>query len=185
MERWLRIEELLRRLPALPTGDRRIGLVVLHHTWQPNHASWRGDRTAEAVRDYWLRQTQARNWRNPLGAHFLVSPEGIIYQPYPLWVAVNANGNPEANRRGIAVEAVGDFDRGHDVLEGRQRHAVMGLLGGLLAVFGLGPLHLMFHRDYTRGKSCPGTSLQRNGLREESVTAIKWARSLVNALPQH
>jgi hypothetical protein len=175
MNRWLQIEALLPALRDLPVGDRRICWVVLHHTGKPDHRDWKGDRSAEAVLRYWLMRTKQLGWQNPLGAHFIVSPEGVIYQPFSLAVPVNANSDLQANRRSVSIEVVGDFNRGRDRLEGRQRHAVMGLIGGLLARLALAPEALMFHRDYT-ATDCPGSSLTRSALREQAVLSLKWAR---------
>ncbi|MDH7569828.1 MAG: N-acetylmuramoyl-L-alanine amidase, partial [Armatimonadota bacterium] len=121
MKTWPSVERCVPALRGLSAGERAIRCVVLHHTWRPDHAGWRGDAGAEAILAFWLRRQRAEGWRNPPGAHFLVAPDGRVYAPFQnLALPLNANGNANANREGVAVEAVGDFDTGRDLLQGVQ-----------------------------------------------------------------
>jgi hypothetical protein len=186
VNRWLRVEDLLPSLRALNDGGRHINGVVLHHTSAPTHAQWKGDPSVSGMLSYWEERRQREGWERPPGYHLLVSPGGVIYAPFvDLAPVLNANSDQEANRHCVAVSMVGNFDRGHDVLEGLQRHATLGLLGGLMERYGLPISHLHFHRDFPEAhKSCPGNSLDRSDLRGAVLLAQPWARPLLCA-PRH
>ncbi len=42
MTRWPSIEELIAGSLSLDAGDRKLSMVILHHTWRPDHKSWGG-----------------------------------------------------------------------------------------------------------------------------------------------
>lgn len=178
MRSWLTIEDCLQDLNSLSAGERSIKLVVLHHTWRPDHAQWKGDGSANSVKKFWLKRRQEEGWTHPPGGHFIIAPNGKIYAPFgDISIPLNANSDRKANREGVAIEMVGDFDVGHDVLNGVQRHSAMGLIGGLLVRFNLAPRDLFFHRDFPAAhKSCPGTSLRRDSMRLDAQFAMEWAR---------
>lgn len=177
MKYWAKIEDLLKDLHTLHTGDREIQFVVLHHTWDPDHAHWHGEKGAEAIKEYWLESTKENGWEHPLGGHFIVDPAGGIYLPFgDLSQPLNANSNLKVNREGIAIETVGNFDVGHDRLAGSQKHAVLGLIGGLLVRFGLGMNDVFFHRSFENYKDCPGSSLNLAQVRQEAAAAMDWVR---------
>ncbi len=183
MKKWMTVEEFLRDLPHIPAGSRRCEKVVMHHTAEPTHASWRGDRSADGILSYWRSRSQQLGYRNPLGAHFIVAPGGEVYQAFPLEQVLNANSNSGVNLRSVSFETVGNFDVGHDRLEGVQRHAVMGLIGGLLVRYSLQPDDLFFHRDFTKVKSCPGTGIERAVIRESAIGARRWAEGVMDLTP--
>ncbi len=178
MRKWNCVEACLKDLPGLSRGGRDIRLLVLHHTWQPDHRAWRGDASAEGVREYWLQRQRAEGWRVPLGGHFLLAPGGEVSAPFgDIALALNANSDRVANLHGVALEAVGNFDTGHDRLEDVQRHAVIGLLAALCLRFSLSSEAVFFHRDFTRAKTCPGTSLSRDAIRRAVHDALPWAET--------
>lgn len=180
MKSYPTVETCLKDFHAIHNGGRVIKYLVCHHTWSPDHAAWRGDKTADGILSYWLEQTKTNGWAHPLGGHFLVSPEGKIYLPFgDLSQPLNADSNLTVNQHGIAVEVVGDFDKGHDTLSGSQRHAVIGLFTGMMAHFGLTTEQVFFHRDFTNEKTCPGSGLDRKEFRQSVANAEEWARSLL------
>ena len=175
MTRWPSIEELIAGSLSLDAGDRKLSMVILHHTWRPDHASWGGHSTAEAVKRFWLRRQMSEGWTQPPGGHFIVAPDGIVYQPFALSVPLNANSDRKANRTGVAIEVVGNFDVGKDVMTEPQEHAAYGLIGLLLHRFRMGSDRVFFHRSFPAAhKSCPGDSLDLVQVRGRAALAKKW-----------
>lgn len=174
MKKWHKIEDLLKEIHALPC-DRAIKYIVIHHTFEPNHGNWRGDRSADGVKAYWMGKTKDYGWHNPLGASFIVAPGGEVYQPFPLSQIVNANSDGEMNRHAVSIETVGCFDTGHDTLVNPQRHALLGLVGGVLARFGLSEECIHYHAEFNHGKTCPGTGFpSRETFRKDAHVAKGW-----------
>jgi len=178
------VEDLLKVLHSVPAGDRSIHEIVLHHTYDPDHATWRGDEGAAGILQYWKDSTEEKGWRHHLGGHLLVAPEGKVYLPFgDLAEPLNANSNPDINAHGIAIETVGNFDTGHDSLEGAQKHAVLALLAGLLLRFKLTKDRLFFHRSFENYKSCPGTGLSLSAIRGDMPAAMAYVRSVEAGKP--
>jgi hypothetical protein len=178
------VEALLPDLGPMADCGRKVDMVVLHHTWSPDHAQWQGKTSAAGILNYWLAQQKEKGWRQPLGGHFIVDPDGGIYLPFDdLTLPLNANSNVHANHCGVAIETVGNFDAHHDALAGAQLHAVNGLLAGLCVAFGLSEQSVMFHRNYTNQKTCPGTSIDRDTVRAAVANAIPWARPQMHPEP--
>lgn len=175
MKHWANAEGCLRDLRHMGC-DRPIHTLVLHGTWRPSKGTWEGDATMQGVMDFWAETTKKKGWLNPLGAHFLVSPDGGIYQPFGLNVPLNASSDTLANKNGIAIETVGDFDIGREALVGAQKHGVYALMAGLTYRFGLGVTAIHFHREYNKAKTCPGSSLDRGKVRGDVETARVWAK---------
>ena len=175
---WKHIEDFIQGLPHLQDGGRGISSLVLHHTYDPDHASFDGEKSIRGIERYWRSETKKKGWEHPLGAHFIVAPEGVIYQTFGLDVPVNADSQLTVNQHGIAVEAVGNFDTGHDLLEGSQLHAVAGLFGALMVRYRLGPQDVHFHSDYQSYKSCPGSGLSKGWFRQRAAAGKAWAAAL-------
>ena len=175
--RWDSVEALGKNLEHLNYGDRTIHWVVLHHTEAPDHAQWKGWTHIESMLEFWLKRQSDSGWSHPVGGHFVVAPDGQIWCPFgDLAIPLNASSDQDANRHGIAIETVGNFDIGHDVLEGAQRHAMVGLTAYLVHRFSLSRDDIKFHRDYPAAqKSCPGSGLQRAPIQDAVQAALPWA----------
>ena len=177
--KWATVEEAIAALPTIHTGGRSIQAVILHHTWEPSHADWTEDAGVRSMLAFWKARQKREGWKYPTGGHYVVGPDGTVWAPFDdLSIPLNADSNLKINHVGVAIETVGNFDTGHDTLEGPQRHAVIGLMAGLCHRFGLGVEQVMFHRDFTNEKTCPGTSLSRGTIRMEVQQAIPWVISL-------
>jgi len=181
MKSYPTVERCLRELHKIPTGGRGIHWIVEHHTFAPDHRQWQGEKSVKGMLDYWKRRQRAERWTYPPGGHFVIAPDGGIWLPFnDLVLPLNANSDLMVNRRGVALEIVGNLDKGHDTLEGAQKHAVLALTAGLLRRFKLGVEAVTFHRDYTDTKSCPGTSLDRTEFRQWVSNALKWLEKQAN-----
>jgi hypothetical protein len=157
--------------------SRTIDAIHMHHTWRPNHAQWRGE---PSIRAMWRYHTDERGWSD-IAQHVTIAPDGVV------WTGRDWNQAPAsaAGHNGNAVsgpfmfETVGDFDSGHDRLEGAQREAVAVVIARVQQRFGLGPDSLRFHRSMTTLKSCPGTAVK---LAEVKLDVDRVRGSIASAL---
>ncbi len=133
---------------------RQIKEIHIHHTWKPTKKDYVGEKTIWAI---WNYHVNTLGWRD-IGQNFTVSPDGLI------WLSRDLNDDPASikgrNRGAIAIEMIGNFDKGYDVLEGKQREAVVQLVRALLDVTGKTTRDIVFHREYAP-KTCPGTSIDK------------------------
>lgn len=138
---------------------RSVNEVHLHHTWQPNHKTWKGAASVRGMRNY----HKGLGWID-IAQHVTIGPDGSI------WIGRNWNfppaSNGRPNRNGnrqlgpFMIETVGNFDKGNDVLEGPQLRAVLAVIGIIMDHFHLETYPaLRFHRQLGSPKTCPGTSI--------------------------
>lgn len=146
---------------------RAITSVHLHHTWVPDHASWRGLRTLEAIRRDHM---QTRGFSD-IAQHLTIDPQGRLWSGRPFHRAPASSLSPPGQRppfNGNAsagpfmIEMVGNFDVGHDVLSGPQLDAVVAVVARVLARNGLvaGAATIIPHCAMDPGgKTCAGSGL--------------------------
>ncbi len=133
--------------------------LVLHHTYIPNEAQWRGLSTLQGIQRYYA----GLGWRS--APHMFVGPDGIWLATPMKDIGIHAGTGNSGTVGGrlwysIGLEMVGYFDRE------RPRGAVWELskavMGGLSRRLGIPPRQLIsFHRDYTNQKSCPGWAITK------------------------
>jgi hypothetical protein len=159
-------KQLLDRFPF----HRKINAVHLHHTWRPNHSQYRGQETILAM---WRVHTQQNHWSD-IAQHVSIAPDGTIWTgrswDKPPASATGFNGNADFGP--FMIEMIGDFDRGHDRLEGKQREAALWVIACVQARFGLPEKSLRFHREMST-KTCPGTSVDY----DEVIKELKEVRA--------
>ena len=135
---------------------RRINAVHMHHTWRPTRSQFKGHDTLVAI---WQFHTVTNKWRD-IAQHLTIDPEGGLWlgRDWNLAPASASghNGNGEAGP--FMFETVGNFDTGHDLLDGAQLQAVLGVIARVQRRFGLAPETLVFHHAMAP-KTCPGTSV--------------------------
>lgn len=149
------VDEYLQYLRKL-TITRKITEVHLHHTWKPTKKGYAAAKDKEKVIwGMWRYHTQTLKWRD-IGQHASVAPDGTI------WDGRNVNEIPASisghNKNAFAIEMIGDFDIGHEKLEGEQLKTIVKLIRGLFEIFKMN--RLVFHREYSK-KTCPGTSVKK------------------------
>lgn len=152
---------------------RTITEVHVHHTWEPNHQTWAGERSIIAMRVFHM---QENGWSD-IAQHLTIAPDGLLW-PGRNWnrAPASATGhNGTAFRGPFMFETVGNFDVGHDTLRGPQRASVLGVVAALQRQFGLSPDTMRFHRQLGSPKTCPGTSINYDDLLEE-LRAYRSAR---------
>lgn len=151
-------EESIRAYSATPR--RPIRTVHTHHTFLPNKGMWRGLPTVVGMRDYHVHHN---GWAD-IAQHWTVGPDGSVWtgRPYDRIPASQSNFNSGA----LMYEMVGDFDAGHEVLEGPQLFAAVSISAAVLACFRLPLSAVLFHRELhlpgrPEPKTCPGTGVDK------------------------
>lgn len=147
---------------------RPIREVILHHTWAPTAAQYRGRETVEAIRRVHMSPPAEGGpsdgpWRD-IGYHYLIGPDGAIFAGRPL--AIDGAHVKGHNTGTVGVSLILNGDTEDPTVA--QAEAAGALLRALCRRFGLdaaknfGP-RTGFHRDYS-AKSCPGKRVTKAGV---------------------
>ncbi|MGD9497891.1 MAG: peptidoglycan recognition family protein, partial [Armatimonadota bacterium] len=131
--------------------SRRIDEVVIHHTWRPTAAQYRGIETVRAVRRY---HVDVRGWSDN-GYHVMIGPDGAIFLCRPLERAGAHVAGRNAHTVGVAYIANFDSD---EPASCRGLRAGYEVVAALLDRFGLPTRAIRFHREFAP-KTCPGLKL--------------------------
>lgn len=137
------------------TVARKINHIQIHHTWRPRKTDYRGEATIVGM---WRYHTQTRGW-DDIGQHFTIAPDGLIWDGRSL--ELTPAGIAGHNNGGIMFEIIGNFDKGEEVLEGKQLDAIIAATRALMEKFKLNTEAIVFHREYSE-KTCPGSGLQKD-----------------------
>ncbi len=157
-ERQLTLTECLQYIRGAQVS-RRIYSVIIHHTWRPTAAQYRGLSTVQGVRRYHM---QVRGWSDN-GYHFMIGPPGDIFRCRPLSRAgAHCRGQ---NQHSVGLAYIADFDQ-ENPAEYRGLQVGQKVVEALLERFELAPDDVYFHRDYA-DKTCPGTRLDRDEYRRQ------------------
>lgn len=142
------LEEL--REVVKPVTKRGIQEVVVHHSWSPTAAQYKGKATWAAIRNYHM---QERAWSD-IGYHFGIGPDESIWmlRDYRRSGAHVLNRNAHT----IGVAMVGNFDVEDPMANGLPVAAQVVRV--LVDRFKLKPEHIRFHREFA-DKTCPGTRI--------------------------
>lgn len=138
---------------------RNINQIHLHHTWKPTKENYNQSSDKERViYGMWSYHTEKLGW-DDIGQHISLAPDGTIWDGRDInKTAASIKGH---NTGAFAIEMIGDFDIGHEKLEGKQLEALIKLLAGLFDLFK--GSKLVFHREHS-SKTCPGTSVDKEEL---------------------
>jgi len=169
------LDQLAERLKRVRV-TRSIKEIVLHHTWSPTAAQYKGRATWEAIRQYHI---QKRGWSD-IGYHYGVGPDGSYWLLRPVEKAGAHVQNRNAHTIGVAL--VGNFD-----LEDPEAHglpAAARLVRVLLEHFALKPENIRFHREF-QNKTCPGMRIELMDFRQRVMTTMPEEEIRVVLLPQN
>lgn len=124
--------------------------IILHHSATPL-AVYKGVETIRTIQRY---HQHHMGWQD-IGYHYLIGPEGNIYEGRPSWAAgAHAKGY---NRHTIGICVIGDYQAEKPTPEALE--AVKGLIVTLEALYERS-LPVTGHRD--NGKTlCPGDNLYK------------------------
>lgn len=144
------LEQLRLHLSNLNV-DRHVDEVVVHHTWKPSAADYRGVSTVRGVRRYHM---QVRGWSDN-GYHVMIAPTGDLWLCRPM--ARSGAHVLNRNAHTIGVSYVANFDAQdpatYEGLETGQRAVAL-----ICERFELRLTDVRFHREFA-SKSCPGHRL--------------------------
>lgn len=134
----------------------------VHHTWKPEHKNFNGRNGIQLqinMRNY---HVNTNGW-NDIGQHVTLLPDGTF-------VTGRDFGKSPASIKGFntgafCVEMLGNFDKGHDVLQGKQKESILRLA----RFFYDRGKYIRFHRENS-SKTCPGTSIDKTQFMNEVKT---------------
>jgi len=136
---------------------RGIREVVVHHTWSPTAAQYKGKPTWEAIRKYHMGE---RGWSD-IGYHYGVAPDGTVWKLRP--VTRSGAHVLSRNQHTVGVVLLGNFDEEDPARYGLSR--MVELVRMLVERFKLTPAGIRFHREF-QNKTCPGTRLDLAAFRK-------------------
>ncbi len=158
--RMLNIPQWIEYVRGYDFGPISPTRLVLHHTYRPNEAEWRGLTSMRGMQKYYA----GLGWS--AAPHIYVGPDGIwLFTPMSE-VGIHAGtGNSGVTGSvwwySIGLEMVGYFDYARPSgAVWTHAKTVMGTLSQRLRI---PPRQLIsFHRDYTNQKSCPGWAITKD-----------------------
>lgn len=171
---------------------RKINRIQLHHTYSPNYKQFTGDNhipLQEGMRNCHIK---TNGWSD-IGQHFTIFPDGIVVTGRSLEMV--PAGIKGANTGAIAIECIGNFDHGGDIMTAEQKNSVIGVLKALVQRFSINPKDgIIYHSwwtssgknlgDYQKGescKTCPGTNFfggnTKKAFEDNLLPLLCWANT--------
>ncbi|MDP4549862.1 N-acetylmuramoyl-L-alanine amidase [Alkalihalobacillus macyae] len=127
----------------------------VHHTWKPDHSDFNGSNHIALQESMYRYHANVRGW-DDIGQHLTLMPDGKFV------TGRRFNSNPAGiygyNSGAFMIEHVGNFDKGHDKLQGSQLESSLKVYQYLVKHCGAS---IMFHTEHA-AKSCPGTGLNKH-----------------------
>lgn len=165
--------------------DRKIEIIQQHHTWKPDYNDFDGTNHFSLLRGmeyYHIHEVGLNN----IAQNITTFPDGTVAISRPFDFSPQASVGIEANKRGVLIENVGNFDIGYDVMTEDQKETIVYITALLCIRFGLTPSidSITYHRwwDYVTGekvldeseghfvKTCPGTGFFGGNTTEAAQT---------------
>lgn len=178
----------------------RMQISVLHHTFVPAAADYRGLATIEAIRQY----HRSRGWSD-IGCHAYAAPDGCVYNGRPPtaanaachygerdpseWPAdlreLSGGDRNWPNRHGFGLEVIGNFDE-EDPAQSEAMRTGLDVLAIVHQLWQIPPERCYLHRDLAK-KTCPGKRVDRewvhaqirSRLASAKADVAEWAREAV------
>ena len=154
--------EMVERYPF----QRQINEVHMHHTYIPARVDYRG---LETIVGMWKYHTtpapKGRGWSD-IAQHVTIAPNGTIWTGRP-WNRPPASAygfNGSSSLGPFMFETIGNFDIGHDRLEGAQLDSVIAVIALIQLHAGIAADKLRFHNEMTNEKTCPGTGVKHTDI---------------------
>lgn len=151
---------------------RKISLIQQHHTWVPDYSRFNGTNHFVLLTGMENYHKNTMGWKH-IAQNITTFPDGKVAVSRPLYIAPEGTIGRKANSVGIAIEHVGNFDIGHDVMTKEQSDTIIHVNAVLSLKFGLTPSidSITYHHwwDLRNGervldkgpdynvKTCPGT----------------------------
>lgn len=152
--------------------NRKVNIIQQHHTWLPSYKHFNGSNHFRMLMGMENFHKRRMGWSN-IAQNITTFPDGKIAVSRPFNIAPEGTIGPKANATGIAIENVGNFDKGQDVMTAEQKETIVYITAVLSIKFGLTPSidSITYHHwwnlrtkervldkgpDYNV-KTCPGT----------------------------
>lgn len=152
--------------------SRKINLIQEHHTWLPSYEHFHGTNHFEMLTSMENFHKKRWGWQN-IAQNITTFPDGKVAVCRPFDIAPEGSIGEQANSVGIAIENVGNFDVGHDVMSEQQKETIIYIAALLSIKFGLTPSidsityhhwwhvktgeRVLDHAPAYNVKTCPGT----------------------------
>ncbi|MBS4173876.1 peptidoglycan recognition family protein [Bacillus sp. FJAT-49736] len=161
------------------TFSRQVGKIQLHHTWKPSYEQFDGSNHLRMLKGMENYHKSRMKWSH-ISQHLTIFPDGRVAlgRPFNLPPEGTFGLNNKAVMRAIeadsiAIENIGDFDKGHDQMTREQKETIVTVTALLCIKYGLTPTvdSITYHHwwdiktgervlDNGKGhavKTCPGT----------------------------
>jgi len=139
--------------------------IVLHHTWKPTKATWKGEVTLFGIKNYY----EKKGWKS--GPHLFIADDGIWLFTSMYDVGTHAGaGNSTRSKWGrlkgysIGIEVVGDYDTGR--WEGKTKSNTFAAIKFLMKQLNLKNDDVQFHNEFS-SKTCPGSAIKKDWIFRE------------------
>lgn len=139
--------------------------LVIHHTWKPTKAEWKGEKTLFGIKNYY----EGKGWK--AGPHLFIADDGVWLFTDMYDVGIHAGAGNAGYSWGrlkwysIGIEVVGDYDNAK--WDGKTKSNALFVIKTLRDKLGIANDDITFHRDWTNTKSCPGWSITKEWLAAE------------------
>lgn len=165
-------------------GKVRFSEVHVHHTYRPTRADYdKQSNKEELIRGMWRYHTETRGFQD-IAQHATIDPEGRIWDGRPFdKPPASATGYNDSDDDGVhpfMFEMIGNFDIGHDQLDGAQLQAAIDLTAAVLDLWQLSPANIRFHREMA-AKTCPGSSVDKAIFVGQVEAALQAGRQAADA----
>lgn len=118
--------------------SRKIKLIQEHHTWLPSYEHFHGSNHFAMLTSMENFHKKQWGWQN-IAQNITTFPDGKVAVCRPFDIAPEGSIGGQANSVGIAIENVGNFDVGHDVMTEQQKETIVYIAALLSIKFGLTP----------------------------------------------
>lgn len=154
-------EEFTQLVANYDFGSIPPSKLVVHHTYIPTKAQWKGQSTLLGIKGFYER----KGWKS--GPHLFVAEDGIWLFTPMFDVGTHAGAGNAGYKFGrlqwysIGIEVVGDYDT--KVWDGETKENVLHVIRTLRGKLGIENGDITFHRDWMP-KSCPGSAITKEWL---------------------
>jgi LysM repeat protein len=118
--------------------NRKISIIQQHHTWLPSYKQFKGNNYFPMLKGMENHHIKTMGWSN-IAQNLTIFPDGKVAVSRPFNIAPEGSIGPKANVEGIAIENVGNFDLGYDVMTQEQKESIVYVTALLCIKFGLTP----------------------------------------------
>ena len=151
---------------------RKVSLIQQHHTWVPDYSRFNHSNHFLLLNGMENYHKNTMGWKH-IAQNITTFPDGKVAVSRPLYITPEGTIGSKANSVGIAIEHLGNFDIGHDIMTKEQHDTIIYVNAVLSLKFGLTPSidSITYHHwwDLRNGervldkgpdynvKTCPGT----------------------------